>query len=86
MNEGWPWFDEQSGLFVYEKLFYGFGDSGSMAGYDYPTREDAIEYVKKEYEMTEDQIGTKPEQLGDCAVTVSSISAKAMKPLAASIL
>lgn len=70
MTEKWPFHDESTGFLIHENLFYGIGDSGSMAAWEKPTREEAIEEVKRVYEMTDAQIGTSGKDLGEYAVTV----------------
>jgi hypothetical protein len=64
--------DETSGAEVEMHLFYGFGDSGSLAGSfaGYPTREAAIVDINKEWPDV--VCGTKPEDLGHMAIAVLS--------------
>ena len=68
----WPFKDEATGAKVYKDRFYGFGDSGSMAGSfaGYDTREEAIRKIKVDYADCE--LGTKPDHLGEYAITVLS--------------
>lgn len=73
MKENWPFHDEPTGAKLQEGLYYGFGDSGFLAGrFDgYITREDAIKDISEGAEDTS-WIGTKPEDLGHEAITVLS--------------
>lgn len=68
----WPFKDESTGAKVYKDKFYGFGDSGflagSFAGYD--SREEAVRKIQAEYPDCE--LGLKPEDLGSYGVTVLS--------------
>lgn len=75
MKEVWPFLDECSGCQVQENLYYGFGDSGYIAGSfaGYISREHAIYDIKKQGDGDYwFDIGTKPTDLGSCAVTVLS--------------
>lgn len=73
MKEIWPFHDEPSGAKIQEGLYYGFGDSGFLAGsFDgYISRDDAIKDIAEGAEDVS-WIGTKPEQLGAEAITVLS--------------
>lgn len=72
--ENWPFLDEESGCEILETRFYGFSDSGGIAGgfQGYTNREDAINAIRNEYELMECQIGTDAADLGGYAVTVLS--------------
>jgi hypothetical protein len=73
MKGNWPFHDEPTGAKIYEAMFYGFGDSGFLAGSfeGYTTREAAIKEISEGAEDVS-WIGTKPEQLGSEAITVLS--------------
>jgi hypothetical protein len=64
--------DESSGAKIEMHLFYGFGDSGSIAGRfsGYATRELATANIVAEW--TDMDIGSTPGDLGMYAVTVLS--------------
>ncbi len=68
----WPFLDESTGAKIYPDRFYGFGDSGSLAGSfgGYILRIKAIKEIQKEYEDCE--LGTQPTDLGSYAITVLS--------------
>lgn len=71
--EKWPFHDESTGAKIHEAMFYGFGDSGYIAGSfeGYTTREAAIKDISEGAEDVS-WIGTKPEDLGSEAITVLS--------------
>lgn len=72
--EYWPFKDEPTGAKIHKNLFYGFGDSGSLAGsfLGYHSRDEAIRAIRQEDYPGDMEIGTTAEQLGDSAVTVLS--------------
>lgn len=73
MNEKWPFHDESTGANIHEAMFYGFGDSGYIAGNfcGYLSRESAIKDISEGADDVS-WIGTKPEDLGNEAITVLS--------------
>jgi hypothetical protein len=63
--------DESSGAEIEMHQYYGFGDSGSLAGsfQGYPTREAAVEAIKKDHDC---ELGLTPDDLGHYAIAVLS--------------
>lgn len=80
MKEIWPFHDEASGAKIQENRFYGFGDSGSLAGSfeGYETRDAAIDDILRIYNdesgygWKREEIGTQPWHLSEFATTVLS--------------
>lgn len=68
----WPFKDDSTGAKIYKTRFYGFGDSGFLAGdfAGYDLREQAVTAIQAIFDGLE--IGTKPEHLGEYGVTVLS--------------
>ena len=73
LNEAWPFYSIDSGAKVHENRFYGFGDSGSMAGEfsGYETVELAIEDMEKNG-LRKNDYSTDPVDLGGFSVAILS--------------